>query len=289
MANWLERQARRARNAFGDVTNAFGDVTDSVGDFAVDALDTFGLGPKPGRRAAKAAKEAAETQRDYGNQANQTLTDQYEKAQWYLDPYQQAGQYGLQGLMSDRFSTRDPGQYNPGQYDDPGQFDLGDLANDPGYKFRLNQGLDAVQSRISGLGGRGGGNAMTGINDWAQGFASNEVGNAFNRFTNQRDFGRNKYMDDRDFGYGQFSDQYDRQFNSNQQNIGRYSGLANMGFGAAGDQSANAMNYGQMYGNNLMGIGNSIASGQVGTANAINQGRMNNQSAALNLWALLKG
>lgn len=260
-----------------------------AGDVFVDALDQFGLGPAPGRRAANAARDAAETQRRYGYQANEMLGNQYNAAQGYLDPYSRAGSYGLQGLMSDRFQTQDPGYYDPGQYNDPGQFNLSELMNDPGYQFRLDQGLDAVQSRISAQGGRGGGNAMTAINDYAQGFASNEADRAFGRFTNQRDFGRGMYQDNRDFGYGQFVDRFNRQFSINDQNMGRYRGLADMGYGAAGQQSGNAMNYGQMYGNNVMGMGNAVAAGQVGAANARNQAGMNNQGAALNLLALLKG
>lgn len=275
-----------------DFWDEFGDATGGFfggGDMLSAGADFFGLGPRPGRRAANAALGAADTQRRYGEQANQFLGGQYDQAQGYFAPGSRAGQYGLSGLMSERFTTGAPAEFQYGAYQGPGQFNLSELENDPGYKFRLGQGLDAVQSRIGAQGGRGGGNAMTALNDYAQGFASNEVNNAFSRFANQRDFGRGAYESDRGFASDQYGDRFNRQFAVNEQGLGRFRGLADMGQNAWQNQSQNAMNYGQMYGNNLMGIGNSMAAGQVGAANARNQAGQNNLSSGLNLLALLSG
>lgn len=51
----------------------------------------------------------------------------------------------------------------------------------PDYQFRLNQGLSAVQGSAAAQGGLYSGNALRGINDYAQDTAAGEFGNYFNR------------------------------------------------------------------------------------------------------------
>lgn len=53
--------------------------------------------------------------------------------------------------------------------------------DDPSYQFRLNQGLKALKNSYAGKGRFLSGSAMKGINDYAQGAASQEFGQAFNR------------------------------------------------------------------------------------------------------------
>jgi hypothetical protein len=57
---------------------------------------------------------------------------------------------------------------------------------DPSYNWRLQQGNMATSNMANRAGGLIGGNALTGLNDYAQGAASQEFGNAFNRFQTQR-------------------------------------------------------------------------------------------------------
>jgi hypothetical protein len=61
------------------------------------------------------------------------------------------------------------------------QFDGTNFNQDPSYQFRLNQGLDALDRRYAARGGLGSGNRLTGITDYAQGLASTEYQNAFER------------------------------------------------------------------------------------------------------------
>jgi hypothetical protein len=58
-----------------------------------------------------------------------------------------------------------------------------------GYQFRLNEGLDAVNSGYAGRGVLQSGAAQRGINDYAQGFASNEFGNYTGLLQNQANRG----------------------------------------------------------------------------------------------------
>lgn len=68
------------------------------------------------------------------------------------------------------------------------QFSPEDLAAgiDPGYAFRLQQGQMANQRAANVAGGALSGNTLKGLQDYTQGLASTEYGNAFNRYQTQR-------------------------------------------------------------------------------------------------------
>ena len=61
----------------------------------------------------------------------------------------------------------------------------------PGYQYRLNQGLDAVQSSAAARGMLNSGATMNAVNAEAQGQASNEWNNYLNRLMGQADNGQN--------------------------------------------------------------------------------------------------
>jgi hypothetical protein len=137
--------------------------------------------------------------------------------------------------------------------------------NDPGYQFRLSQGLDALQNSAAARGGLLSGGTAKAIDQYAQNDASNEYGNVYNR------------------ALGQYQQQYN-QFETNQSNqYGRLMGLAGMGQQAAGqlgtfgaDAAGNVartnmataglasgafQNVGQAQANNYNAIGNGITGG----------------------------
>lgn len=149
-----------------------------------------------------------------------------------------------------------PGLPAPGQYD-PATFGLltkrfGDeeFKGDPGYQWRLSQGLQGVENSGAARGMQLSGNMLAGLDEYGQGFASNEYQNAYNRFTNDQN---NLYN--------------------------RFAGLAQGGQQAAqqlGNTAANAIsNYGNQAGQNMIGAGNANAAGMVGSANAW-MGALNN-------------
>ena len=65
-------------------------------------------------------------------------------------------------------------------------FGMQDFQQDPGYAFRLSEGLKQLGSQARAQGGAGGGRTMMGIQNYAQGLASQEYGNAFNRYQTNR-------------------------------------------------------------------------------------------------------
>lgn len=67
------------------------------------------------------------------------------------------------------------------------QFTGQDIYRDPSYEFRLNEGLRALRQRQAASGNRLGGQALRDINDYAQGAASTEFGNAYQRFMQQKE------------------------------------------------------------------------------------------------------
>lgn len=67
-------------------------------------------------------------------------------------------------------------------------FEYGDIYSDPSYQFRLSEGQRALQAQQAARGNRFGGQALKDINNYAQEAASQEYGNAYNRFRqNQQD------------------------------------------------------------------------------------------------------
>jgi hypothetical protein len=125
-----------------------------------------------------------------------------------------------------------------------------DFQQDPGYRFRLGEGLKAMSHQAGARGGLISGQTMKGLEDYRQNSASNEYQNAFNRYQTNR---------------------------SNQlQPLGN---LMSTGQAAASNQASQAGQYGVNAGNMINQAGQSIAAGQLGSANSINNALSSSASA----------
>ena len=120
-------------------------------------------------------------------------------------------------------------------------FSMADFEQDPGYEFRRTEGLKGVEGGAAARGGLLSGGALKAIQKYGQDLASQEYGNAFNRFTGQQ---TNKYN--------------------------RLAGVVNTGQGATNQVTNAAGNLGSQMGSNIIGAGNAQAAGIVGGANAWN-------------------
>jgi hypothetical protein len=122
---------------------------------------------------------------------------------------------------------------------------------DPGYDFRMKEGNAALQARRAAVGNRFGGQALKDIANYNQEAASQEYGNAFNRYqTNQGNiYNRLAAL----AGIGQ------TQTQSN----------TNAGAAAAGAMGSNLIAGAGNASNYLTGAAASRAAGQVGSTNAI--------------------
>lgn len=92
---------------------------------------------------------------------------------------------------------------------------MGDIESNPAYKFRMDQGLKALDRQASAGGRWGGGQTAQGIMDYSQGLASQEYEKAFNRANLQRqsDIAQEKDLYGRnltEFGIGRDAEQETR-------------------------------------------------------------------------------
>jgi hypothetical protein len=130
-------------------------------------------------------------------------------------------------------------------------FTLADFEKDPGYEFRLAEGMRGLENSATARGGLLSGAALKAAARFSQDFASNEFGNAWNRDSINK---TNKFN--------------------------RLASLAGVGQTAATQMGNTSLQTAQTIGNNTTGAGNARASGYVGTANAINNGI----SQGMNWW-----
>jgi hypothetical protein len=114
---------------------------------------------------------------------------------------------------------------------------------DPGYQFRLKEGMQGLERSAAARGGLLSGATLKGITRYGQDAASQEYTNAFNRYQAERAGTLNPFQS-----------------------------MAGQGQSTANTLTNLGMNYANQAGEAYMGAGNARASGYVGGANAINQG-----------------
>ena len=198
--------------------------------------------------SAGGARDAARTQADAAYSAAALQKEQFDEQKRLSEDYRQAGLTGQNRLMELLGLGDNTGSARFGQY--ARDFGMQDFQQDPGYTFRLKEGLDQIGSQARAQGGAGGGRTMMGIQKYAQGLASQEYGNAFNRYQTNR---------------------------ANQlQPLGS---LMSSGQAAAAGQAAQAGQYGVNAGNMMGQAGQSIAAGQMGAANSIGNALSSSASA----------
>lgn len=192
------------------------------------------LGMSSANKQAKAATSAANTQAAatrYSTDIQKAMFDQMRKDQ---QPYMNAGSGAIGRLVGGLAPNGQFMKTYTGQ----------NIYNDPSYQFRLNEGLDAVESGAAAQGGLLSGATLKALQNYGQDYASQEFGNAYNRFN---------------------ADQ------TNQYN--RLSSLVNLGQNAAAGVGSAGMQTGQAIANNTMAGANAQAAGTIASANAKAQGQ----------------
>jgi hypothetical protein len=174
-----------------------------------------------GYSANKAAKEQSRSAAEATAAQERMFNRQVE----LQEPFRQAGVNALPELIA-------ASRYDP--------FTMDKFQQDPGYAFRMKEGLRALENTAAARGGLLSGNAMRGLTRYGQGLASEEFGNAFNRYQAERAARLNPLQS-----------------------------LAGMGQTTAANVAGQAGQFGQAMGANIIGAGNARASGYMGTANAI--------------------
>lgn len=220
--------------------------------------------------SADAASKASYAQRKAAADATAAQKDSLDKQLALQEPFRQAGLLGqnrlmtLLGLQGQQPSGPDMGIMGgpAGQVPEGGtnamiggdvksadfgkyarDFGMGDYQADPGYAFRLSEGMKALDRTAAARGGLISGAALKGAQRYGQDMASQEYENAFNRYQINRA----------------------NQINPLQSLAGRAQSATTV-MGNANQQ------FGQAQGENLLQAGNARASGYLGQAKAINQG-----------------
>jgi hypothetical protein len=119
----------------------------------------------------RAANKATAAANRASNQANALQTQIYDQARSDLAPYQQAGTNALTGLNA--LAAGDYSGFN----------------ESPDYKFALQQGLQAVDRSAAARGSMYSGGNLVDLNNYAQGAASQNLGNYRNSLMNLANMG----------------------------------------------------------------------------------------------------
>lgn len=177
-----------------------------------------------GMMGSRASKRAAGEQAAASRAAIAEQRRQYDQTRADNEPWRATGMRALAGL-EEKDAFKD--------------FGAQDFQADPGYQFRMDEANKAMERSALARGGMMGGGFAKALQGRNQDLASQEYGNAFNRFNANRDFKRN--------------------------HLGGLAGVgqqANSQVGAAGQNMANNVS------NSMTDMGNAQAGGTMGSANA---------------------
>jgi len=180
-------------------------------------------------------------------------------------------------------------------------FGASDFQADPGYAFRLSEGMKALDRTAASRGGLLSGATLKGAQRYGSDLASQEYGNAYNRFQTNRSAQSqeyqnafNRYQAERaaqEQGYGNAFNRFQTErintlaplqslagvgqsaTQQTQQAAQNYATGASSTYGnLATGQTGALANYANAASSNIVGAGNARASGYVGGANAITSG-----------------
>lgn len=193
-----------------------------------------------GLMGSSAASDAANTQAASANRAADLQNQQFLAQQANQKPFLEAGYKGENRLLDLLGLSGNTGAAGYGSM--AKNFGASDFQQDPGYQFRLDEGLKALDRTAASRGGMLSGAALKAAGRYGQDYASNEYQNAYNRYQTNRSNLLNPLQS-----------------------------LAGQGQTTANTLGQAGQNYATNAGNAYMNAGNAAASGYVGSANAWNQ------------------
>ena len=208
------------------------------------------LGSRSASRAqASAARDAAQAQVQAAERAGDQQRAMFERQVELQAPFREAGLTAQNRLMTLLGLGGEPTEPGFGRY--TRDFSMADFEGDPGYGFRMSEGMKALERSAAARGGLLSGATLRGVQRFGQDLASQEYQNAFNRYQVNRA----------------------NQLNPLQSLMGAGQTGANALTSAAGDVgrglATSIMAGGQGAAAGLLGAGAARASGYVGGANAL--------------------
>lgn len=120
---------------------------------------------------SQASRQASSAQSDAASQAASLEKQQFERQVELQAPFREAGLRALTKLEG-------ASDYTP--------FGMQQFQADPGYAFRLSEGMKALDQQAAARGGLMSGNALRAAQQYGQNLGSQEYQNAFNRYQAER-------------------------------------------------------------------------------------------------------
>ena len=139
--------------------------------FVTAALIGGGATLASGLMGAQAAKDSAKIQAKSADRATALQREMFEKQLEMQKPWQEAGEQALNKLIP---------------LTDYTAFGMDQFQADPGYAFRLSEGMKGLERSAAARGGLLSGATLKGIQRYGQDMASQEYTNAFNRYQAER-------------------------------------------------------------------------------------------------------
>ena len=138
------------------------------------------------------ANQAANAQKEGIAASTAAQQKAYEDQKALQEPFRQGGMAAQNQLLTylglnpggDSGLSVNPNDPNFGKYSK--DFSMADYQADPGYAFRLQQGMKSLEQSAAARGGLLSGSTLRGVTDYSQGMASQEYGNAYNRYQTNR-------------------------------------------------------------------------------------------------------
>jgi len=203
----------------------------------VSGLISAGASLLGGAMSSNAAENAAETQAAAANRAADLEYKMFKENQAAQKPFLEAGYKGQNRLLDLLGLSANTGAAGYGSA--ARNFGMSDFQADPGYGFRMSEGVKALDRSAASRGGLLSGATLKGAQRFGQDLGSQEYQNAYNRYQ------------------------------TNRANIlNPLQSLAGQGQTTANTLGTAGQNYATNAGNAYMNAGNAAASGYVGSANA---------------------
>jgi len=209
-------------------------------------------------------------------EASQFAKEGYGQAMGLQDPFLQGGTDAF-GRLSD-LSSQGAFDVQAPQYGGFREFSAQDVLDDPGYQFRLSEGQRGVEQGAAARGGALGGRAAKDLARFSQGLASSELNNAYNRFSQERQF-----------DYRGQQDLFRNQLAASQQGFGQLADLSRFGTQAAGNVGNLQTGLSGILGQNALQAGNVRAGGTLGRNQMFQEGLGNVTGTLGDLTGLLPG
>lgn len=175
---------------------------------------------------SQAAGNAADAQIGASREATAAQLQMFNQQRADNEPWRQAGVGALKEMQNPEFQKN---------------FTMADFKADPGYQFRLNEGMKAIERSAAARGGMNSGATLKSLTQFNSDTASSEIGNAYTRFNADSD----------------------RRFN-------RLASLAGVGQTANSQNNSAGQNYANQVGQNAMSAGNANAAATMATSNGYN-------------------